>query len=156
MKNIFLLTLAFFAFSSCQSDDSQDPGPELMNIDFESVMKSEFSGEPIAAGEFIINTNAEWADFTALANSVYIGQWEPLDGISIDFENHTAIAVVHDFFGYGGHFIEITSIDEAGGTIYVQVSKSESFGGDVTMIHCQPYQIVTIPKTTLPVTFEYD
>ena len=157
MKKIILTTLTALMLFSCQSDDAEPlDNPEGVNIDFDSVVKTEFSGEPLDAGEFIINTNSEWAEFTTLANSVYGGQWEPLSGISIDFENRTAIVVLHDFFYYGGHFIEIISIDEAEDSINVLVDKSEDFEGLAIAVLCQPYHIVTIPKTTLSVTFEYN
>lgn len=157
MKKIILTTITALLLFSCQSDDT-DPldNPDAVVVDFDTVIKNEFSGEPLDAGEFIINTDAEWVQFTELANSVYNGQWEPLEGISIDFESHTAIVVLHDFFGNGGHFIEITSIDEAGGMINIMVDKSADIDGNATSVHCQPYHIVTIPKTTLPVAFEYN
>lgn len=156
MKKTLFTTIAVCLLSACQGDDSQptENNSEPVAVEFESVAKSDFSGDPVEAGNFVINTQTEWNSFETLANSIYNGEWEPLAGITTDLENYTYLVTMDEWHGNGGYTIDFVSITETNGGIVANVEDSDPDEGAVTTVHSQPFHIVRIDKTALPITFE--
>ncbi|RYD91615.1 MAG: hypothetical protein EOP54_22135 [Sphingobacteriales bacterium] len=114
------------------------------------------SGEPIEAQNVAINSPSEWESFKAYVNSAYDDStpFVALDGIAVDYNAYTVIAVVGPFWQYMGNSVEISSVVEANGSVTVSGTVSYPQDENVMTAHSQPYHIVKIPKTTLPVVFD--
>lgn len=150
-----MFALFFAALAGCQNDDGGAVNTEPVTVAFASVQKGELSGEPLEAANFVINTPQEWNSFKAVANSAYgIEGYDVFDGVSVDFEEYTVLAMIDQWFGSGGYGIQITSVIDNGEEINVGADFASVDEGNATAVHCQPYHVIKIPKTTLPVVFE--
>ena len=156
MKKTLLAAFVVCLLAGCQDDDSQpaNNNTDPVAVEFETVLKADFSGDPVDAGNFVINTGTEWNTFVTLANSIYGGEWEPLADVTLDLENYTYLISMDEWHGNGGHEIEIVSITQSDGSLIADVEDSDPDEGAVTTVHSQPYHIVKIDKTELPVIFE--
>jgi len=156
MKKFTMLVLLFVAITGCQDDDGTVVDTEPVEVDFENVEMGAVSGEALVEANFVINTPTEWEDFKAYVNSAYDGStpYVALDGIAVDYEAYTVIAVVGPFWQNFGNTVEISSI--VANNVNLTVTGSISYPEDeyVMPAHSQPYHIVKIPKTTLPVLFD--
>jgi hypothetical protein len=162
MKKLLLLSIVASFLASCQSDDSSAVNQTLDNpeaIEFESAFKHEYADYPEPGG-YVFNDETAWADFAEDVNSPFT--YDPETGITtnqlmaleIDFSTSTVIAVVDELHSHGGYDINVTSVTEEDNLINVMAEATLPNGGNVTAVLTQPYHIVIIPKTTLPVTFE--
>jgi hypothetical protein len=156
MKKITILAALLFAIAGCQDDDGNVINTEPVAIEFADVQKGEISGDPLPAANYVINTPAQWTEFKDHINSIYNEDMEidVFEGITVDFEEYTVLAVLDQAWPNGGYSAEITSVIEESGAITASVDYSSPGGGNVTTILCQPYHVIKIPKTTLPVAFE--
>jgi len=153
MKKILLFAVLAFAAIGCQDDEAQAIDP--VTIEFSQVGKSELYGngeEDIEGGNLVINSDTEWQAMLTQMATV-----NPLpDGFSadVDFSQFTVIAAFDPIRPNGGHSIDIVSVIEADREITINVNNLGPEGGNATLVMTQPYHIIKIPKTTLPVVFE--
>lgn len=156
MKKLLLSAFVVCLLFGCQDDDSQpaDTNTDPVAVDFTLVEKTYFSGDAIDAGNFVINTQAEWDAFVAMANSIYDNEWQPLAGIEPDFVDYTYLVALDEWHSNGGYDITIVSVIEEDGGITVDVEDYGPDGGNATAVLTQPYHIVKIDKTNLSVAFE--
>ncbi|SFQ61537.1 hypothetical protein SAMN05444144_11032 [Flavobacterium akiainvivens] len=149
-----MFALFFAALTSCQ-DDEGTVLTEPVTVEFTAVQQGALSGEPLDAANFVINTSQEWNAFKSVANSAYgIAGYDVFEGVAVDFEQYTALAVIDQWWGNGGYSVQITSVIDNGGEINVGIDHASVEEGNVTSVHCQPFHVIKIPKTTLPVVFE--
>lgn len=149
-----MFALFFAALLGCQNDDGGGNN-EPVAVEFTAVKQGDLSGEPLEAANFVINTNQEWNAFKAVANSAYgIDGYDVFEDVSVDFDQYTVLAVLDQWWGSGGYSIQITSVIDNGDEIHVGVDFASVDEGNATSVHCQPYHVIKIPKTTLPVVFE--
>jgi hypothetical protein len=150
-----ILGLFIFGLTSCRDDESTVLETTPVAIEFEDVRLGMISGNPIEAGAFVINDQAEWSAFKAYANEAYGSEveYQEFEDITVDFTAYTLLAVVDQWYSSGGYKAQILSVIESGGAVTATVNYSAPGEGNVTSIHCQPFHIVKIPKTTLLVTF---
>lgn len=157
MKKHLFIAIFGLVLMGCQSDDSTEPGiTDPVNIEFTNVAKHELWGageEDIVGGNLVINTAEEWQGLLQQITSVNALP-ENFGDTNIDFSEFTVIAVFDDLQMSGGHYISIESVVQTNTTVIVTVDSSMDDEANVTLIITQPYHIVKIPKTALPVVFE--
>jgi hypothetical protein len=156
MKKIMLVAALTFAAVGCQNDESpNDVTTDPVAIEFAHVGKSELYGngaENIAGGNLVINSDADWQILLTKMGTV-----NPLPegfGADVNFAESTVIAAFDPVQNNGGHSIDIVSVVEADRQITVDITNLGPEGGNATTVMTQPYHIIKIPKTTLPVVFE--
>lgn len=155
MKKIFLFAVLALAATGCQDDEANNVTTYPVTIEFSQVGKSELYGagaENIEGGNLVINSNADWQ-----ALLTQIATVNPLpDGFNanVDFSQFTVIATFDQIRPNGGFSIDITSVAETSREIIVDVNYPDIEGGNATLVITQPYHIIKIPKTILPVVFE--
>jgi len=153
MKKIMLFAALAFVAISCQDDEAQAIDP--VTIEFSHVGKSELYGdgaENIAGGNLVINSDADWQVLLTQMGTV-----NPLPenfASDVDFAESTVIAVFDGIRPNGGFAIDIVSVTQETREITVDVHYPDIDGGNATTVITQPYHIIKIPKTTLPVVFE--
>jgi len=146
-----LLSLSLLALNGCQDDDNNNDSNDNkpINIQFETVMKSSFSGAFYGngGGNDVIDSEADWADFY----KVYT------DGKNtkspLDYTQSTAIAVVDKLYPDLGHTITINAVVKRNDSMFVTFEKLNNVESNALTMMEQPYHIIKIPKTTLPITF---
>ncbi|MHA3788105.1 protease complex subunit PrcB family protein [Flavobacterium hauense] len=159
MRKIIFSGLLLAAMVSCQSDDaattnSQKNDPVV--LEFTSVGKENLYGngaEDIGESNLVINDNDAWQNLLAEMTAV---NTLPLNfgDTNIDFSQWTVIATFDKIQSYGGFSIDVVSVTEGDTQIVVDVEKSSGGPGAAATVITQPFHIVKIPKTSLPVTFE--
>jgi len=148
MKKLVLLSMSLLALFGCQDDDTNNNTTQV-NIQFETVMKSSFSGAFYGngGGNHVIDSEAEWADFY----KVYT------DGKNtkslLDYTQSTAIAVVDKLYPDLGHTITVNTVVKRNDSMFVTFEKFNNIESNALTMTEQPYHIIKIPKTTLPITF---
>jgi hypothetical protein len=116
-------------------------------IEFWEIATGDTSGTPLNAGNFVINSVDEWTGLQT--------QYWQLNDIITNFQEYTYIFVLDEQHPNGGHRTEVVSIVEYDNSLTVDVENYNPADDEpVLAFPCQPYHIVKIEKTTLPVTFE--
>lgn len=147
MKKIMLAMVVLFSLTGCSSDDDNatTPGNNTpVVVNFTNISKGELSGDPITVGNFVIKDMEDWNTFKEEANIT--------TDLVVDFSVHEVIAVVDEVYASSGHSIEITSIKKADNKLTVEIKKTETDSGLTVMT--QPFHVVRIDKTGLPVVFK--
>jgi len=154
MKRFSLFVIAFLSLVSCQNDEAETVlNNEPADIVFETLKHSSFGTYTINAvtpQNFVINSQANWAAFTDL-------YYEPIDDINVDYSQSTVISCVGNFrpnMGQSDQFT-ITGVVQQNDTVHVTIQSVYGVDEIQMTMSYQPYHIVKIPKTTLPVTFNY-
>lgn len=154
MKKTLLSAFAVCLLFGCQDDDSQtaDTNTDPIAIEFELVRKGAFDGEQVAPDNFVINSQEEWDTFIEVVSAGHGNiSWANME---LDFNNKTYIASLDDWHPHGGHATEIISIAKENGTLNVAIEDFDPAEDEpVPLIYCQPFHIVEIEKTALPVLF---
>lgn len=151
MKKIVLAALMLFSIIGCQSNDNDPvvPGNNTpVPIAFTDIKKG-VTGTFAPDGNFVIQNQEAWNTFKTQTNLTS----EAL----VDFSIHEVIAVVDKVQPNLGYDIEITSITKLDNKLTVEVKKTVPNPDEpgLTMQE-QPYHVVRINKTGLPVVFKAD
>jgi len=162
MKKVLLLYLALPIVIGCQADDNIPviPNSEPVTVQMQHVYKHNHANNPEAAGHYVFNDEASWSTFVEDIDSPYSYNQSTgtsnkvLLDIETDFLQYTYIAVVDVEHEYGGYAIEVTSVVQERNSVVATVETSELGAGSATTVLTQPYHIIRIPKTDLPVTFQ--
>lgn len=118
------------------------------------IAKGELYGagaEGISKQNLVISSQKEWQQWVDKMNAVN----KVSDGFSttdIDFTTHRVLAVFDEVKSTGGHSIEI-DLSETEENIIAKIT-SHSPDGMATSVMTQPYCIVKISNTSLPVVFQ--
>jgi hypothetical protein len=152
MKKIIMVLSIAFLLPNCQDDDVIVTNEPVI-IEFQEVKKlmhtvpvlSPVSG---IGNEYIMNSAAEFNILTAFYTPSIFAD------VEIDFTQSTVIAVIDDYRTGPYYDINIASITQTDNTVLVSVDKTSEPSELVGVVN-QPAHIVRIPKTTLPVVFEY-
>ncbi|MNK16430.1 hypothetical protein D3C87_345940 [compost metagenome] len=147
LKKIMFAMVVLFSLAGCGSgdDNATTPGnntPVVINLT--NISKGELSGDPITVGNFVIKDMEDWNTFKEEANIT--------TDLVVDFSVHEVIAVVDKVYPSSGHSIEITSIKKVDNKLTVEIKKTETDSGLTVMT--QPFHVVRIDKTGLPVVFK--
>jgi len=126
----------------------------MKKIESTLISKGDIFGD---GEEGITEQNSIISDETTWTN--LINQIDSVNNISdsfsetdIDFSEYTVIAVFDSIKGNGGFSIELDIIANAN-NIIVEIINSAPEGNATTVI-TQPYHIVKIPNSNLPIIFE--
>ncbi|OIQ30908.1 MAG: hypothetical protein BM564_01465 [Bacteroidetes bacterium MedPE-SWsnd-G2] len=149
-KNVLIILLTIFVFS-CNSDDYNS---ELVNIESTLIAKDNLYGngdEGIIEQNLIISDQTTWNNLMTQMNLVN-NVTDNFSETDIDFSEYKILAVFDEIKGNGGHSLEldITSNSE---NIIVNITYLAP-EGNATTVMTQPFHIVKISNTNLPITFE--
>ena len=150
MKKLLLLFLCFITLSCCSQKNNSEPTA----VETTLIAKGELHGngeEGINEANFVISDEATWNDLMAKMNSVNMVS-KQFSETSIDFSKHRIIAVFDEVRTSGGHSINVELTPETD-RIVARVTKHTSNGYASTVI-TQPYYIIKISNTKLPIVFE--
>ncbi len=107
--------------------------------------------EGIEKQNLVITTTEEWKDLLNKINAVNKVS-DSFSETDIDFSEYTIIAIFEEVKNSGGHSLDLV-IQETKDKMLVDVLR-KSPDGIATSVMTQPYYIVKIPKTSLPIVFE--
>ena len=149
-KNVLFILIAIFV-SSCNSNDDN---LQMLNVTSSLIAKGNLYGN---GAEEIIEQNLEitdqktWSDLITKMNSVN-NTSDSFSEIDIDFSQYKIIAIFDEIRTNGGHGLELNIRSNAENMI---VRKIETVSeGNTTTVIAQPFLIVKISNTTLPIIFE--
>lgn len=151
MRNYILVALLSIFVLSCNSDDNN---VKILNIDSTLILKGDLFGsgeEGIVEQNIVITNENAWNNLITQMNSVNIVS-NNFSEIDVNFSDYTVIAVFDEIKGNGGHDLElgITSNSE---NIVVNITDLAPEGNATTVI-TQPFIIVKISNSSLPIIFE--
>ena len=107
--------------------------------------------EGIQKQSLVITSSEEWKDLLNKINAVNKVS-DSFSETNIDFSKYTVIAVFDEVKNSGGHSLNLV-IQETKDKFLVEVLR-KSPDGIATSVMTQPYYIVKVPKSELPITFE--
>ncbi|WP_294818869.1 protease complex subunit PrcB family protein [uncultured Flavobacterium sp.] len=157
MKRIILAAAMAVSLYSCQDDDSgpiatTNNGP--VAVTFTEIGNQELMGsENFEVPRLVIDNEADWNALKAqmdLYNPYSAGFTEN----DIDFSQYKVIAVIDELRTSGGYDITIASVSRDREQITVHIEHSDSGPGNAASVLTQPFHIVKIPYSPLPVVFE--
>ena len=151
MKRFFLILFLSVCIFSCDSESNQS---ERNNIETTLIHKDNLYGngaEGIAEQNMVISDSTVWNSLIAQMNLVNTVS-DNFSEVEIDFSAYKIIAVFDDIKANGGYSLEL-NITSSSEQILVNVTELEP-QGNATTVMTQPYHIVKIPKSDLPIHFE--
>jgi len=149
-KNVLIILLSIF-FLSCNTDDNNS---EMTNVESTLIAKDNLFGngdEGIVEQNMVITDQSTWNDLITQMNSVN-NVSDNFSETDIDFSEYKVIAVFDEIKGNGGHSLEL-SINSNSENIIVSITDLGPEGNAITVM-TQPFHIVKIPTSDLPVIFE--
>lgn len=149
-KNLIIILLSILVLG-CNSDDDNS---KMVNIESTLIAKDALSGnggEGILEQNLVITDQNAWNDLIFKMNSVN-NESDNFAETDIDFSEYIVIAVFDEIRESGGYSLElnITSNSE---NIIVNVIDITPEGNNTTVM-IQPYHIVKISTSELPIIFE--
>ena len=149
-KNALIILLAIFALSC----NSEEYNLEIVDIESVLITKDNLFGN---GGEGIIEQNLEitsqsmWNNLISQMNSVN-NVSDNFSEIDIDFSQYKVIAIFDKIKNNGGHSLELNLTGNSE-NIIVSINYI-SPKGNVMSVITQPYHIVKISNSNLPIIFE--
>ncbi len=152
MKNLIkiipIVILSTF-ITNCNHDNA-------LTVNLESILiaKSNLYGagaEGISQQNLVITDQESWSNLMTQMNSVN-NVTDTFSEIDIDFSAHQIIAAFDEIKGSGGHQITLDIVANPENIIVTVTSLAPE--GLVPLIITQPFHIVKIPVSSLPVIFE--
>ena len=150
-KSLILFIFSLFLWS-CQSDDTT--ATSITPIETTLIGKGNLYGgssQDMNQQNLVITNETELNDFLNLLDPVnnISGYFNETD---INFTEFTLIIAIDEIRPSGGHELGI-DVNTDNEIIFVTVT-SISPQGQATTVLTQPYHIVKIPKSTLPIIFQ--
>jgi len=149
-KNVLIILLSILVLS-CNSDDDNSG---TINIESTLIAKDNLFGngeEGIIEQNMVITDQGVWENLIDQMNRVS-NVSDNFSEIDIDFSEYTIIATFDEIKGSGGHSLELNIISNYE-NIVVKVTDLFPGGNDITVI-TQPYHIVKISNSDLPIIFQ--
>lgn len=148
MKKVILSLVMVAALFSCE--ESVDP------IDNDTVLMAQGSlhgagDEGISEQNTVITNEADWNNLLSQMNSVNDESSNFVES-DIDFSTHRAVAVFDEVRPSGGFGVELNVVT-TDDKVMIEVIKGSPDGAAITVI-TQPYIIVKLPKSGLPIEFQ--
>ena len=156
-KNALIILLAIFALS-CNSEeynlDSEEYNLEIVDIESILITKDNLfgnGGEGIIEQNLVITSQSMWNNLISQMNSVN-NVSDNFSEIDIDFSQYKVIAIFDKIKNNGGHSLELNLTGNSE-NIIVNINYI-SPKGNVMSVITQPYHIVKISNSNLPIIFE--
>ena len=136
------------------SDNDKMENTELITNEYSIIGKGNLYGsgeEGIKASNLIITNQNDWDKLIAqldAVNKVSTG----FKNKTINFSEYTIIAVFDDLKSSGGHSIDLSVISNTTNTVINITKKAPN--GMATTVMTQPYCIIKITKSNLPIIFQ--
>ncbi len=149
-KNVLIILLSIFVLS-CNSDDDISG---MVNVESTLIAKDNLFGN---GDEGIIEQNLEitdqntWDNLISQMNSVN-NVSDNFSEIDIDFSQYKVIALFDEIRGNGGYSLELNIMSNSE-NIIVNITDVVPEGNATTVI-TQPFHIVKISNSDLPIIFE--
>lgn len=150
MRLQFFLAGLMLIFCSCNAEDE----PIQERIETVTVASGSLYGageEGIQEGKLVIDDVDAWNAMLSNMNTVNNESGNFLE-TDIDFSSYQVIAVFEEVKGNGGYSLGINVFEDSANRI-VKV-ESHVPEGNATRVITQPYIIVRIPRSTLPIVFQ--
>ncbi|WP_426432163.1 protease complex subunit PrcB family protein [Winogradskyella sp. HB-48] len=150
MHKLLGIVILLFALN-CKSTENQ---AKMTNDDIVLIGKGNLYGsgaEGLKKQNLIITSSEEWKDLLDKINSVNKVS-DSFAEKNVDFSKFTVIAVFDDVKNTGGHSLNML-IQETKDKVIVEVLHKAP-EGIATSVMTQPYYIVKIPKSELPIVFK--
>jgi hypothetical protein len=151
MKNFILTILLLTLFVSCTSENDN---PEMTDLETTLIAKENLHGngaEGISEQNLIISDQTTWNDLITQMNSVN-NVSDNFTETDIDFSDYKIIAVFDEIKGNGGHILELNIMSNSE-NIIVNITDLVPEGNGTAVI-TQPFYIVKIQNSDLPIIFE--
>ncbi|SFZ93280.1 hypothetical protein SAMN05428642_10343 [Flaviramulus basaltis] len=152
MKAQFL-TLLFLASGiviSCNNDDNSN----TINIESTLIAKDNLFGngsEGLSKQNMVITDQSIWDELITKMNTTN-NESSNFSEVDIDFSEYLIIAIFDEIKTNGGHSLELNIFSNTENIIVKITDLAPQ--GNATTVMTQPYHIVKIPKTNLPIVFE--
>ena len=149
-KNVLIILLSIFVLS-CNSNDNNSG---MVNIESTLISKGNLFGngaEGIIEQNLIIADQISWNNLITQMNSAN-NVSNSFTETNIDFSEYTVIAVFDQIKVNGGHSLELNIISNSENIIVSVTNLGAS--GNATALITQPYHIVKIKNSDLPILFE--
>jgi hypothetical protein len=149
-KNVLTILLSIFVLS-CNSNDNNSG---MVNIESTLISKGNLFGngaEGIIEQNLIIADQISWNNLITQMNSAN-NVSNSFTETNIDFSEYIVIAVFEQIKVNGGHSLELNIISNSE-NIIVSVTNLGA-NGNATALITQPYHIVKIKNSDLPILFE--
>lgn len=150
MHKLLGIVILLFALN-CKSTENQ---AKMTQENIVLIGKGNLYGsgaEGIEKQNLVITTTEEWKGLLNKINTVNKVS-DSFSETDIDFSEYTIIAIFEEVKNSGGHSLDLV-IQETKDKMSVDVLR-KSPDGIATSVMTQPYYIVKIPKTSLPIVFE--
>lgn len=156
MKRIILTMGLAGMLLSCQSEESEPLAANTnpSSVEFTEIGNGELMGsENFTASALVIENEEQWNALKAQMD-LFNHYSEGFTENNIDFSEYRIIAVIDELRNYGGYDITVASITETDGQLIVDVENSDGGPGSAATVMTQPFHIVKIQRSNLPVVFE--
>ncbi|MBT8376807.1 MAG: protease complex subunit PrcB family protein [Bacteroidia bacterium] len=150
-KYIIYTWLWIGALTTLGCSNTENPNDTIV---YDLISKGNLYGdgaEGITQQNMIITTQLSWNALVSQMNTVN-NVSDEFENLPIDYTSSTVIAVFDEVKSNGGYELEL-EIYSNQEQIEIQII-STSPGGNATTVITQPYIIVKIPKTDLPIQFQ--
>ena len=151
MRRIVLIFIVSLTILSCKKNDDNH---EMLGIEVTLISKNNLYGdgaEGISEQNIVISDTNTWTDLMAQMDSVN-NVSSSFSETDINFNEFMVIAAFDVVRGNGGHLIELKITTNSDNII---VNITDLFPqGNATHVITQPFHIVKIPITSLPIIFE--
>ncbi|WP_299112389.1 hypothetical protein [uncultured Winogradskyella sp.] len=150
MNKLFAILVLLFALN-CKSTEHQT---KMAKEDIVLIGKGNLFGsgaEGIEKQNLIVTGSDQWNGLLKKMNSVN-NVSDSFSETKVDFSKYTLIAIFDDVKGTGGHSIEL-DINTNSENIEVNIDHKGP-EGIATTVMTQPFYIVKIPKSDLPILFK--
>jgi len=153
-KNILIVLFSIIAMSCNSNEDNQDDDTlAMVNIESTLIAKDNLFGsgeEGIVEQNLIISDLTTWNNLITQMNSVN-NVTDNFTETEIDFSAYKIIAAFDQIRGSGGHSLEL-DIMSTSENIIVDVTTIAA-GEIATSVITQPFIIIKIPNSNLPILF---
>lgn len=149
-KNVLIILLLILSLS-CNSGDAES---KMINIESTLIAKDNLYGngaEGITEQNMVITNQSTWNDLISKMNSVN-NMSDNFSETDIDFAQYKVIAVFDEIKSNGGHSVELELISNTESIIVIITELVPQ--GIATTVITQPFYIVKIPTSDLPVIFK--
>jgi len=156
MKRIILTVGLAAMLLSCQSEESEPLATNTnpSSVEFTEIGDGELMGsENFEESKLVISNEEQWSALKSQMDT-YNHYSEFFTETQIDFTQHKIIVVIDELRTSGGYNITIASITQNNNQLVVDVDNTGGGPGNAATVMTQPFHIVKIPHTNLPVVFE--